>query len=147
MRHEITKFDDYTGTLCMVSVCGIPLTLFTMIPFLCVFCFREPPMFSSSLHPKFATIPTSYILNFRVKANIAKRLGVTADKVKNAIIWGNHSSTQFPDVKCATVELQGKVTAVCDAIKDVDWIENDFIKVRHRLLNSIYLFFQPRIRS
>lgn len=64
----------------------------------------------------------------RVKGLIAKRVGVTADKVKNAIIWGNHSSTQFPDLKNATIDLpQGTVSAY-DAVKDEEWIQEEFIK-------------------
>lgn len=64
----------------------------------------------------------------RAKAAIAKRVGVTADKVKNAIIWGNHSSTQFPDVKNATVELPVGEVPVYDAIKDDNWLQNEFVK-------------------
>ncbi|KAF6104728.1 malate dehydrogenase 1 [Phyllostomus discolor] len=37
----------------------------------------------------------------RAKAQIAIKLGVTSDDVKNVIIWGNHSSTQYPDVNHA----------------------------------------------
>ncbi|PNJ79676.1 MDH1 isoform 7, partial [Pongo abelii] len=43
----------------------------------------------------------------RAKAQIALKLGVTANDVKNVIIWGNHSSTQYPDVNHAKVKLQG----------------------------------------
>lgn len=65
-----------------------------------------------------------------MKGLIAKRVGVTADKVKNAIIWGNHSSTQFPDLKNATIDLpQGTVSAY-DAVKDEEWIQGEFIKVK-----------------
>ncbi|XP_065212694.1 malate dehydrogenase, cytoplasmic isoform X2 [Planococcus citri] len=64
----------------------------------------------------------------RAKAAIAKKVGVTADKVKNAIIWGNHSSTQFPDVKNATVELPSGEVPVYDAVKDTEWLQNEFVK-------------------
>jgi malate dehydrogenase len=40
----------------------------------------------------------------RAIAQIAIRSGVSAGNVKNVIIWGNHSSTQFPDVKHAVVQ-------------------------------------------
>ena len=33
---------------------------------------------------------------------VAERLGVHVGEVKNVIIWGNHSSTQFPDVAHGT---------------------------------------------
>ncbi|ELW71508.1 Malate dehydrogenase, cytoplasmic [Tupaia chinensis] len=38
------------------------------------------------------------------KAQIALKLGVTADDVKN-VIWRNHSSTQYPDISHANVKL------------------------------------------
>jgi len=64
----------------------------------------------------------------RAQAQIAKKLEVTSDKVKNVIIWGNHSSTQFPDVAHAKVEVDGKVVPVPDAVKDDDYLKNEFIK-------------------
>lgn len=66
----------------------------------------------------------------RAKAQVALKLNITSDKVKNVIIWGNHSSTQFPDVKHATVELNdGKQHNAYEAIKDDHWIKNEFIPV------------------
>lgn len=64
----------------------------------------------------------------RVKGHIAKRLNVTPDKVKNAIIWGNHSSTQYPDVKSACVCLPKGNVPVYDAVKDSDYLRGEFIK-------------------
>jgi malate dehydrogenase len=43
----------------------------------------------------------------RATGAIAKRLGINPSKVKGATIWGNHSTTQFPDVSSATVEGKG----------------------------------------
>jgi malate dehydrogenase len=63
----------------------------------------------------------------RAKAQIANRLKVSPDAVKNVIIWGNHSSTQFPDVRTATVTVKGADTPVYEAIKDDHWLKNDFI--------------------
>ncbi|CAO2629957.1 Malate dehydrogenase, cytoplasmic [Lemmus lemmus] len=56
----------------------------------------------------------------RAKSQIALKLGVTADDVKNVIIWGNHSSTQYPDVNHAKVKLQGKEV-------DDSWLKGEFI--------------------
>ncbi|XP_059176430.1 malate dehydrogenase, cytoplasmic-like [Physella acuta] len=64
----------------------------------------------------------------RAQAQIAKRLNVTTDKVKKVTIWGNHSSTQFPDVDHATAEINGKVVPVPEAIKDDNYLKNEFIK-------------------
>ncbi|KAL1122307.1 hypothetical protein AAG570_003712, partial [Ranatra chinensis] len=63
----------------------------------------------------------------RAQAAIAARLGVPVDAVQNVIIWGNHSSTQFPDATHATVAMDGKQVPVPDAIGDSDWLKNEFI--------------------
>jgi len=63
----------------------------------------------------------------RAKAQIALRLKVSPDTVKNLTIWGNHSSTQFPDVRSATVTINGKETPVYEAMKDDNWLKNDFV--------------------
>lgn len=63
----------------------------------------------------------------RAKSQIALKLGVTADDVKNVIIWGNHSSTQYPDVNHAKVKLQGKEVGVYEALKDDSWLKGEFI--------------------
>lgn len=63
----------------------------------------------------------------RAKAQIALKLGVTSDDVKNVIIWGNHSSTQYPDVNHAKVKLHGKEVGVYEALKDDSWLKGEFI--------------------
>lgn len=57
------------------------------------------------------------------------RCGVSAANVKNVIIWGNHSSTQYPDVHHCTVNVGGKAVAAFDAVKDDSWLKGDFISV------------------
>nr|CAB3263709.1 malate dehydrogenase, cytoplasmic-like [Phallusia mammillata] len=64
----------------------------------------------------------------RAKAQIAGRLGITANCVENAIIWGNHSSTQYPDVSHASVKIGDKPKqSVVEAVKDDAWLNGDFI--------------------
>lgn len=65
----------------------------------------------------------------RAVSQIAMRLGVKTTAVKNVIIWGNHSSTQYPDVQHATVELNGQTISVKEAVKDDSWIQGEFMKV------------------
>lgn len=57
------------------------------------------------------------------------RVGVPSDSVKNVIIWGNHSSTQYPDVHHAIVNHHGKEMAAYDAVNDESWLKGDFITV------------------
>jgi len=64
----------------------------------------------------------------RAKAQIALKLKVYADDVKNVIIWGNHSSTQFPDVEHGTVKISGQDVSIREAVKDDDYLNNAFIK-------------------
>ena len=65
----------------------------------------------------------------RASTHLAIRCGVSCDKVSGVIIWGNHSSTQYPDVRHATVD--GKpAREVCT---DAAWIEGEYItKVQKR---------------
>lgn len=59
----------------------------------------------------------------RARAQIAQRVGTDISNVKNLIIWGNHSATQFPDVANGTVD--GKpVTDVVDA----SYLQSEFIE-------------------
>ncbi|XP_055494852.1 malate dehydrogenase 1Ab, NAD (soluble) [Leucoraja erinacea] len=64
----------------------------------------------------------------RARAQIAVRLGIPSNDVKNVIIWGNHSSTQYPDVNHATAKCDGTEMSVSAAVKDDNWLKNDFIK-------------------
>lgn len=66
----------------------------------------------------------------RAKAQVALKLNLTTDHVKNVIIWGNHSSTQFPDLRHASVKLNnGETKKAYDAIQNDNWIKNEFIPV------------------
>jgi len=64
----------------------------------------------------------------RAKSQIALRLKVNVAQVKNVIIWGNHSSTQYPDVNHAVVVNEHGSTHVKSAVKDDAWLHGDFIK-------------------
>ncbi|XP_054264666.1 malate dehydrogenase, cytoplasmic-like [Macrosteles quadrilineatus] len=64
----------------------------------------------------------------RAQAQLAARLKVPVDKVKNAIIWGNHSNTQFPDASHAVVDVNGKDVPVPQALNNDPWLTNDFVK-------------------
>lgn len=63
----------------------------------------------------------------RAIAQVALKTGVAIGAVKNAIIWGNHSSTQFPDVRFATIRKEGQTVNAFTAINDPAWIQGPFI--------------------
>ena len=58
----------------------------------------------------------------RAKAMLAKKLGVGVGEVTQMTIWGNHSSTQYPDVFHAKVGGQDAAAMV-----DQAWVEATFI--------------------
>lgn len=59
----------------------------------------------------------------RAMAQIAAKLDAPVADVKKMTIWGNHSTTQYPDLfHC---EVGGRNAA--EAVNDQAWIENDFI--------------------
>jgi NAD-dependent malate dehydrogenase len=65
----------------------------------------------------------------RARSQIALRLKVNIKDVHNVFIWGNHSSTQYPDVSNAYVtDGKGGKTSVHDAVKDDAYLKGDFIK-------------------
>ncbi|KRX41699.1 Malate dehydrogenase, cytoplasmic [Trichinella murrelli] len=60
---------------------------------------------------------------------IAKRCKVPICCVKNVIIWGNHSATQFPDVAHAKVQIGGKESDVYAAVNDNAWLQGEFLSL------------------
>jgi malate dehydrogenase len=59
----------------------------------------------------------------RGRAQLAQRAGVPVGEVRNLAIWGNHSSTQFPDAYHATI---GERPAP-EVIDDQEWLRGEFI--------------------
>ena len=59
----------------------------------------------------------------RAMGQLAIKAGVALEEVSNAIIWGNHSSTQYPDINHATVG--GKKAK--EVIGDDGWYTSTFI--------------------
>jgi malate dehydrogenase len=59
----------------------------------------------------------------RSRSQLAIKAGVDVTAVKEVTIWGNHSSTQFPDFYHA--KING--LPATDVITDISWLQNDFI--------------------
>ena len=59
----------------------------------------------------------------RAKAQLATKAGVHSSQVTNLTIWGNHSSTQYPDFYNAKID--GKPAT--EVIKDEAWFKETFI--------------------
>jgi len=59
----------------------------------------------------------------RALSQVAMKLNQPVSHIRKMIVWGNHSSTQFPDLSHAEIDHQ----KVIDLIKDQTWVENSFI--------------------
>jgi malate dehydrogenase len=59
----------------------------------------------------------------RARSQLAIKAGVDVTAVTQMIIWGNHSTTQYPDFYNA--KINGKPAT--DVITDINWLKNDFI--------------------
>lgn len=58
----------------------------------------------------------------RAMSQLAAKTGVHVNDVKRVVIWGNHSSTQYPDIHQATVKGKPAVK-----LADENWVKNEFI--------------------
>lgn len=59
----------------------------------------------------------------RARTQLALKAGALVDEVRDLAIWGNHSSTQFPDAYHATIGGR----AAPDVIGDESWLRGAFI--------------------
>lgn len=58
----------------------------------------------------------------RAVSQLAEKTGKPVTDIKNVTIWGNHSSTQYPDLSRATVGGQPASELI-----EQDWYENEYI--------------------
>src|SRR2546422_9648664 len=59
----------------------------------------------------------------RARAQLAHKAGVSIDPVTNMTIWGNHSSTQYPDFYNARIDGR----PANEVIGDEKWLKGEFI--------------------
>jgi malate dehydrogenase len=59
----------------------------------------------------------------RAQSQLARKAGVRVTSVTNLAVFGNHSSTQFPDFENARIEG----SAATDVIGDRAWLQGEFI--------------------
>ena len=58
----------------------------------------------------------------RALAQLAAKTDAHVSKIKKLTVWGNHSTTQYPDIHHATVNDQPAINLV-----SLDWMKNTFI--------------------
>jgi malate dehydrogenase len=59
----------------------------------------------------------------RAKAQLAKKVDAHVREIRRMTIWGNHSTTQYPDITHALVAER----PATELVTERDWIENEFI--------------------
>ena len=59
----------------------------------------------------------------RAVAQLAAKAGAAVSDVTNMTIWGNHSTTQYPDIFHAKVRGEN----AAEVVNDQEWLESDFI--------------------
>ncbi len=74
-----------------------------------------------NIDPKLFTAMTRLDHN-RALAQLARKTQTHVRDIKKLIIWGNHSTTQYPDINHTTINDQSTLEQV-----DQNWIENIFI--------------------
>jgi len=63
----------------------------------------------------------------RAYAQIAARLNTGVENVRNVIIWGNHSSTQYPDARFTLIKKGNEEIKLVDTLTDKTWLQDQFI--------------------
>ena len=59
----------------------------------------------------------------RAMSQLADKTGSSVNDIKKMTIWGNHSSTQYPDLFHCEVNGRNAI----EVVDDMAWVENDFI--------------------
>jgi len=70
----------------------------------------------------------------RALSQIADKAKCRVEDIRNLVIWGNHSLTQYPDFHHASIQkADGKQVSVIDAINDLEYLQGPFqTKVQKR---------------
>jgi malate dehydrogenase len=59
----------------------------------------------------------------RALAQLANKTQTSVGEISNLAVWGNHSTTMYPDIFHARIGGQNAI----DVVDDMAWLENDFI--------------------
>jgi len=78
---------------------------------------------AKDLNPRHFTAMTRLDHN-RAISQLAAKTGTHVSSIRKMIVWGNHSATQYPDLRHATVDGKAATSLV-----DAKWIEQEFIPV------------------
>ncbi|KAM1172116.1 hypothetical protein ACFX2I_022266 [Malus domestica] len=115
-RSQASALEKHAAPNCKVLVVANPANTNALI-------LKE---FAPSIPEKNITCLTRLDHN-RALGQVSERLNVQVSDVKNVIIWGNHSSSQYPDVNHATVKTPSGEKCVRELVADDAWLNGEFI--------------------
>ncbi|XP_028120849.1 malate dehydrogenase [Camellia sinensis] len=115
-KSQASALESYAAANCKVLVVANPANTNALI-------LKE---FAPSISEKNITCLTRLDHN-RALGQVSERLNVPVSDVKNVIIWGNHSSTQYPDVNHATVKTPAGEKPVRELVANDEWLNGEFI--------------------
>ncbi|XP_058086712.1 malate dehydrogenase-like isoform X2 [Magnolia sinica] len=115
-KEQATALEQHAAKNCKVLVVANPANTNALI-------LKE---FAPSIPEKNISCLTRLDHN-RALGQISERLNVQVSDVKNVIIWGNHSSTQYPDVNHAVVTTAAGEKSVRELVANDQWLNNEFI--------------------
>ncbi|XP_028077697.1 malate dehydrogenase 2, cytoplasmic-like isoform X1 [Camellia sinensis] len=115
-KSQASALGSYAAANCKVLVVANPANTNALI-------LKE---FAPSISEKNITCLTRLDHN-RALGQVSERLNVPVSDVKNVIIWGNHSSTQYPDVNHATVKTPAGEKPVRELVANDEWLHGEFI--------------------
>ncbi|XP_042514150.1 malate dehydrogenase [Macadamia integrifolia] len=115
-KSQASALEQHAAANCKVLVVANPANTNALI-------LKE---FAPSIPEKNITCLTRLDHN-RALGQISERLKVQVSDVKNAIIWGNHSSSQYPDVNHATVKTPAGERPVRELVANDEWLNGEFI--------------------
>ncbi|CAL5337414.1 unnamed protein product [Camellia sinensis] len=115
-KSQASALEKYAAANCKVLVVANPANTNALI-------LKE---FAPSISEKNITCLTRLDHN-RALGQVSERLSVPVSDVKNVIIWGNHSSTQYPDVNHATVKTSAGEKPVRVLVANDEWLNGEFI--------------------
>ncbi|KAL5715945.1 malate dehydrogenase [Ranunculus cassubicifolius] len=115
-KAQASALEEYAAVDCKVLVVANPANTNALV-------LKE---FAPSIPDKNITCLTRLDHN-RALGQISEKINVHVSDVKNVIIWGNHSSTQYPDVNHATVTTDSGELPVSKIVADDQWLKREFI--------------------
>ncbi|KAE9619151.1 hypothetical protein Lal_00047894 [Lupinus albus] len=115
-KSQASALEKYAAANCKVLVVANPANTNALI-------LKE---FAPSIPEKNISCLTRLDHN-RALGQISEKLNTQVSNVKNVIIWGNHSSTQYPDVNHATVTTPAGEKPVRELVCDDAWLNSEFI--------------------